>query len=83
MRCLNWLRWMFVGGFLVSGMAPLTFGQTITPDADGFITAQPEDLVPPEGSRALRIVGDSGQAGRYVIRITFAPGTGTRPHFHD
>ena len=62
---------------------PLVVGQTLTPDAHGFITAQPEDLVPPAGSRSVQILGDPGQPGNYVMRITFAPGSGTRPHFHD
>lgn len=62
---------------------PTAWGQTVSPDADGFITAQPEDLIPSEGSRSVRILGDPSQPGDYVMRITFAPGTGTRPHFHD
>ena len=74
-----------VGGTLILVVLalPLASGQTVAPDADGFITAQPEDLVPPDGSRSVRILGDPGKPGRYVMRITFAPGTGTRPHFHD
>ena len=42
---------------------PLVVGQTLTPDAHGFITAQPEDLVPPAGSRSVQILGDPGQPG--------------------
>jgi predicted metal-dependent enzyme (double-stranded beta helix superfamily) len=68
---------------LTASTAPMAGGQTISPDANGFITAQPEDLIPPEGSRAVRILGDPSQPGNYVLRITFAPGTGTRPHFHN
>ena len=73
------------GGTLILVMLalPLAAGQTVAPDADGFIVAQPEDLAPPEGSRSVRILGDPGEPGRYVMRVTFAPGTGTRPHFHD
>ncbi len=74
-----------VGGTLILVVLalPLAAGQTVAPDADGFIVAQPEDLAPPEGSRSVRILGDPGEPGRYVMRVTFAPGTGTRPHFHD
>ena len=39
---------------------PLASGQTLTPDAHGFIAANPEDLQPPEGSRSVRILGLSG-----------------------
>lgn len=69
---------------LLTGVpVPDVLGQTLEPDAHGFITAMPDDLVPPEGSRAVRILGDPSQHETYVMRITFAPGTGTRPHFHD
>ena len=68
---------------LTAWTAPVAWSQTIHPDPDGLITAQPEDLVPPDGSRSVRILGDPSQPGNYVMRITFAPGTGTRPHFHD
>ncbi|TDI23031.1 MAG: hypothetical protein E2P06_10930 [Acidobacteria bacterium] len=61
----------------------LASGQTLTPDAHGFITATPEDLQPPEGSRSVSILGQGSQPGMYVQRITFAAGSGTRPHFHD
>ena len=77
------MRWLVSVLMLVRLTFPAASGQTVVPDDDGFITAQPEDLVPPEGSRAVRILGDPGQAGPYVMRITFAAGTGTRPHFHD
>ena len=60
-----------------------TAGQVPAPDAHGFITAQPEDLLPPSGSRSVRILGDPGQPDNYVMRITFTPGTGTRPHFQN
>ena len=60
-----------------------TAGQDVRPDADGFITAQPEDFVPSAGSRSVRILGDPGEPESCVMRLTFAPGTGTRPHFHD
>jgi len=62
---------------------PLASGQTLTPDEDGFIAANPEDLLPPEDSRSVRIMGRGSEPGMYVQRITFAAGTGTRPHFHD
>ena len=55
----------------------------MTPDAHGFIAAQPEDLQPSEGSRSVRILGNCGQPEMYVQRITFAAGSGTRPHLHD
>ena len=64
-------------------VTPLVSAQTVPPDEHGFITAQPQDLLPPEGSRSVRILGNPAEPGPYVMRITFAPGTGTRPHVHD
>ena len=64
----------------------LASGQTLTPDAHGFIAANPEDLQPPEGSRpirSVRLLGQSSDPGIYVQRVTFAAGSGSRPHFHD
>ena len=58
-------------------------GQAVAPDAEGFIVAQPEDLRPAEGERSTVILGNPREPGLYVIRITFAPGQGSRPHFHD
>jgi quercetin dioxygenase-like cupin family protein len=57
--------------------------QTITPDAAGFIAATPESLLPAAGGRSTAILGDPGKPGLYVVRITFRPGQGSRPHFHD
>ena len=75
----------WVGCLLVTLLSTvaLASGQTVTPDAHGFIAAQPDDLQPPEGSRSVRILGNSSEPGIYVQRITFAPGRGTRPHLHD
>ena len=77
------IQW--VGCALVALLATITpaWGQTLTPDAHGFIAANPEDLQPPAGSRSVRVLGQGSQPGMYVQRITFAPGSGTQPHFHD
>jgi len=63
--------------------APSAWAQTTDPAEHGFIVLPPEEMRPPEGSRSVRMVGDARESGRYVTRITFAAGTGTRPHFHD
>lgn len=56
--------------------------QSVEPDELGFIIAQPEDLFQ-GGARSEAIYGDSSKPGLYVIRITFPPGAGSRPHFHS
>jgi len=77
------IRWIGCVLVVVILVLASTAGQVLMPDAHGFITAQPEDLLPPPGSRSVRILGDPSQSGNYVMRITFAPGTGTSPHFHN
>ena len=77
------IRWVCCAFVMLLSTISLASGQTLTPDADGFIVANPEDLQPPEGSRSVRILGQGSQPGMYVQRITFAAGSGTRPHFHD
>ena len=77
------LRWVCCVLLTLPLTVPLMSSQTLQPDAHGFIAANPEDLQPPEGSRSVRILGRGSEPGMYVQRITFAAGTGTRPHFHN
>ena len=58
-------------------------GSYVAPDAEGFIVAHPEMIHPPEGSRSVVLLGNPNEPGLYVMRITFGPGQGSRPHFHD
>ena len=69
-------------GLLLFGHQPGA-AQGLRPDAEGFIVAEPADLVPEDGGRRVTILGDPNEPGLYVIRITFLPGQGSRPHFHD
>jgi len=57
--------------------------QDLRPDAEGFIIARPHDLEPPEGERRVTLVGDPSKEGLYVIRLTWAPGSGSKPHYHN
>ncbi len=77
------IRWVCCASVMLLSALSLVSGQTLMPDADGFIVATPEDLQPPEGSRSVRVLGRGGEPGMYVMRMTFAADTGTRPHFHD
>ena len=63
---------------------PLAADQAIKPDAQGFVVVQPEDVKFQEGVQSqVVIAGDPNKPGIYVIRIRFAPGNMSRPHFHD
>jgi quercetin dioxygenase-like cupin family protein len=64
--------------------APLAADQAIKPDALGFIVAQPDDVKFADGAQSQVVIsGDPAKPGIYVIRIRFAPGNMSRPHFHD
>ena len=65
-------------------IAPVGADQAIKPDARGFIVVQPDDVKFPEGAQSQVILaGDPTKPGIYVIRIRFAPGQMSKPHFHD
>ncbi len=68
---------------LLAGSA--TAGQTIRPDAHGFIRVTPEDLAWGTGTtmQSIVIVGDPAKPGIYVLRNRFPPGQMSRPHFHN
>ena len=57
--------------------------QSVKPDAEGFVAATPADLSAAGGGRSINIVGNPSEPGLYVVRITFPPGQGSHPHFHD
>ena len=58
-------------------------GQGLEFDDEGFLIATPRDLVPPEGERRINLVGDPSEPGLYVLQLTWPPGSGSRPHFHN
>jgi quercetin dioxygenase-like cupin family protein len=64
---------------------PLAADQAIKPDALGFVVVQPEDVKFDSNSAQSQVVvaGDPNKPGIYVLRIRFAPGNMSRPHFHD
>ena len=77
------MRWVCCACVLTPFIVPPASAQAPTPDEHGFIVAEPEAMVPIEGSRSVRLLGATGEPGMYVMRITFAAGSGTKPHFHD
>ena len=71
-----------VSGTLLLG-ANTASGQVVPLDPEGFMVASPSDMMPSEGGRSVAVYGNSREPGLYVVRITFPPGRGSRPHFHD
>ena len=82
MRRSQVIIWAGCVGTLLLG-ADTASGQVVPIDPEGFMIASPSDMMPSEGSRSVAVYGDSREPGLYVVRITFAPGRGSRPHFHD
>ena len=55
---------------------------------DGFVALTPDQMTwqaAPglEGVSFVALHGNPGQAGIYVLRVRFAPGVMSKPHFHD
>ena len=76
-RRAHWL----VCGLGAYALSVVVYGQAGAPSP--FLARQPEDLRPAEGSTQVVIAGDPSKPGMYVVQNTFAPGRGSRPHYHD
>ncbi|MBG09571.1 MAG: hypothetical protein CMD92_00230 [Gammaproteobacteria bacterium] len=79
------LQWV---SFVLMSLAPILGGslsnaQSVKPDELGFIIGTPDVIKPTEGARSVIIYGDPSKSGMYVMQITWPPGTGSRPHFHN
>lgn len=76
------LAWCALCAFLLA--APVASHQVPRPAAPGFMAVQPEDVKWDEaGGNQVVIAGDPRKPGIYVVRVRFAPGQGSRPHFHS
>ena len=74
-------RLLFV---ILMSLAPvLSSAQDVEPDELGFVIGTPDVLKPAEGARSVIIYGNPSKPGMYVMQITWPPGTGSRPHFHN
>jgi len=83
----GWIRtkWASFAAIAILLAGPLASGQTIRPDAQRFVAATPDQLAlgGAGGPNSINIMGDPNKPGLYVQRLRFAPGTGSRPHYHD
>lgn len=52
-------------------------------DDDGFLVVPPTAQLGEGGGRSVNIIGNPREPGIYLQQITWAPGTGSRPHIHD
>lgn len=76
------IRWAGTISALLLITSPMASSQSaFKPDAHGFLIATQEDIK--AAARSVTVVGDASKPGIYVTRITWAPNTGSRPHFHN
>jgi quercetin dioxygenase-like cupin family protein len=76
------LKWTGTILALLILASPMASSQArFKPDAHGFLIATEEEIK--AAARSVTIVGDSSKPGIYVQRITWAPNTGSRPHYHN
>ena len=78
-RAIRWVGMLAV--VVLTGPLASSQTQSIKPDAHGFLIATQEEIK--AAGRSLTVVGDSSKPGIYVQRITWAPNTGSRPHYHN
>ena len=48
-----------------------------------LIDAEHLIMQPAQAATGARVIGDSSKPGFYVTRARFAPGRGSKPHYHD
>jgi quercetin dioxygenase-like cupin family protein len=76
MRSSNAMKW--TGGAIGAFMLAVTAsGQPGPPVPAGFVRLDADEI------KTGTIFGDPSKPGMYVTRNRFAPGTGSRPHYHD
>jgi quercetin dioxygenase-like cupin family protein len=75
-------RW-FLGGIGVCLLGASTSSQTRSIPLSEFRAVTPDEMKTAEGSTQVLLYGDPTKPGMYAVQITFAPGKGSRPHFHD
>lgn len=72
---------MLFAGLIIS--IQTVSAQVVEPDEHDFMIATPAQLHPDDGSITTVLYGDPSKSGIYVIQITWPPGRGSRPHYHN
>ena len=68
-------------GFIISTQT--LSAQVVEPDEHDFMVATPAQLHPADGSIRTVIYGDPSKSSIYVMQITWPPGRGSQPHYHN
>lgn len=79
------IRWLCCTLLTLAVTAPWAAGQSGPSAPAGFIALNPDELEWRDrgDARQVIIAGDPARPGMYVIRLTFPPGYGNRPHAHS
>jgi quercetin dioxygenase-like cupin family protein len=77
------VRWCLCGAGALVMCSTTASSQTRSRPLSDFRALNLQDMKAAEGSTQVVLYGDPAKAGMYVVQITFAPGRGSRPHFHD
>jgi len=72
-----------VYGILLCLFNSAALAQVVEPDEHDFMIAGPEDILPQDETGWVYVYGHPSEPGLYVVQITWAPGQGSRPHYHD
>src|SRR4051794_13018658 len=76
-------RWILSGiGVLVLCASTVSSQERSIP-LSAFRGVNVDDIKAPDGSSQVVLYGDPNKPGIYAVQITFAPGRGSRPHYHD
>ncbi len=83
---MTYKRFLTCAGILLAGLLmsiQFVSAQVVEPDEHGFMIATPDQLAPEDGSITTVLYGDPNKSGIYVIQISWPPGRGSRPHYHN
>jgi len=76
-------RWILCGVSACILAGTEVSSQTRSIPLSEFRATEPEDIKAPDGSTQTVLYGDPNKPGIYAVQITFGPGKGSRPHYHD
>jgi quercetin dioxygenase-like cupin family protein len=76
-------RWIAAAAIVFVAAGATGSSQTRSRPLRDFRAVQPEDIRAEDGATQVVLYGDPRKPGIYVVQNTFAPGKGSRPHFHD
>lgn len=81
LKRIQFLTSWLLAGFIIS--IQTLSAQIVEPDEHDFMIATPAQLQPEDGSIRTIIYGDPNKSGIYVMQITWPPGRGSQPHYHN